>query len=276
MSAASDLLSGKLKKAGIDSSSLSVICESPDGEVFSLTTNGNTSISLWKQLREIVPQMESWPVILGKSEDGDALNEQVQEAYHGTTKTILDAASAIVPGDWFSKRQDEVVDELLEFGGDLYKGSPDGESSEIREEYRGIPRGPWPEGLVPNQDFIIPTDLITRKPLPTVHIALIPTSMSWQVPAYLRFGSFNECPSPAEHVALMKFWSDQYGAEIVGVTSDTVEMMVRRPPKAKNAAMQLAKQQYLYCADIVDQGTETLAALAATLLGGSVWFFWWD
>ncbi|WP_414650247.1 DUF4253 domain-containing protein, partial [Duganella sp.] len=34
--------------------------------------------------------------------------------------------------------------------------------------------------------------------------------------------------------------------------------------------------QYLYCADIVDQGTESIEALAATLLNARVWYFWWD
>jgi hypothetical protein len=31
-----------------------------------------------------------------------------------------------------------------------------------------------------------------------------------------------------------------------------------------------------YCEDVVLQGTLTLERLAATLLHGRVWFFWWD
>jgi hypothetical protein len=38
----------------------------------------------------------------------------------------------------------------------------------------------------------------------------------------------------------------------------------------------LAKEQYAYCADIVEQGVGTIEALAATLLNGHIWFFWWD
>jgi hypothetical protein len=38
----------------------------------------------------------------------------------------------------------------------------------------------------------------------------------------------------------------------------------------------LAQAQYVYCPDIVDQGVESIEALAATLLGDPRWFFWWD
>jgi Domain of unknown function (DUF4253) len=41
-------------------------------------------------------------------------------------------------------------------------------------------------------------------------------------------------------------------------------------------ALDLAREQYIYCSDIVSQGTGTLEALAAGLLGGTAWFFWWD
>jgi hypothetical protein len=40
--------------------------------------------------------------------------------------------------------------------------------------------------------------------------------------------------------------------------------------------MQLAMEQYLYCADIVDQGVESVANLATLLLKQKVWYFWWD
>jgi len=92
----------------------------------------------------------------------------------------------------------------------------------------------------------------------------------------LRFGGWNECPSPEVHVALMRLWQERFGAEVVGITRDVVEMRVERPPTNKVDALRLAKQQYLYCQDIVDQGTQTLESLAAVLLGGTSWFFWWD
>jgi len=40
--------------------------------------------------------------------------------------------------------------------------------------------------------------------------------------------------------------------------------------------MELAKEQYIFCNDIVDQGVGTVSALAATLLDSNYWYFWWD
>jgi hypothetical protein len=60
------------------------------------------------------------------------------------------------------------------------------------------------------------------------------------------------------------------------VSGDVIEMTVARPPMTKEAAMELAKEQFLYCPDIVYQGTESVEALAAGLLDARVWFFWWD
>jgi hypothetical protein len=37
-----------------------------------------------------------------------------------------------------------------------------------------------------------------------------------------------------------------------------------------------ALEQYAYCPDLVDQGTKSLAALAATLQDAGVWYAWWD
>lgn len=69
---------------------------------------------------------------------------------------------------------------------------------------------------------------------------------------------------------------DVYGAEIIGVLPDLMEMCVSRPPTTRDAALTRAKEQYIYCPDVVDQGTQTLQRLAAGLLNGTAWYFWWD
>ena len=63
---------------------------------------------------------------------------------------------------------------------------------------------------------------------------------------------------------------------MVGLTHDVLEMRVARPPADREGALDLARQHYLYCPDLVDQGTPTLDGLGAALLGSPVWSFWWD
>ncbi len=42
------------------------------------------------------------------------------------------------------------------------------------------------------------------------------------------------------------------------------------------AALGLAREQFLFCSDIVHQGTERLEVLPTALLDADTWFFWWD
>src|SRR5262249_54328128 len=98
----------------------------------------------------------------------------------------------------------------------------------------------------------------------------------WEVPAILNFGGWNECPDASVHVTMMKRWSEKCGAEVVGMNGDVVEMYAAQPPTTRDEALKLANEQFLYCNDIVIQGTQTIEALAAGLLGNNLWFFWWD
>src|SRR5205823_214172 len=119
-------------------------------------------------------------------------------------------------------------------------------------------------------------DPLTEKPYPEVVLTVLPTAESWTAPCFLRFGNWNEVPPPEVHAALFKYWSERYGATVACIASDVVEFTVARPPKSRAEAMELANQHYVYCTDIVDQGVETLEALAATLLNAPTWYFWWD
>jgi hypothetical protein len=98
----------------------------------------------------------------------------------------------------------------------------------------------------------------------------------WEIPAYLRFGDWNDCPAPEMHVAVLQYWAKEYDIEIYSMAGDVTECLVARPPASRGAAMKLAHEQFLYCTDIVLQGTESLAVLAATLEDSAVWYFWWD
>jgi hypothetical protein len=119
-------------------------------------------------------------------------------------------------------------------------------------------------------------DTLSRKVHPLVWVAKIPTAHTFEVPAYLKWGGWNACPVPQEHVAIWRYWHEKFGAEILCVTGDVIEATVARPPLEKEECYALAHEQFSYCEDILTQGVGSIDALAATVLGGKSWFFWWD
>ncbi|MCD6051904.1 MAG: hypothetical protein K0Q55_3313 [Verrucomicrobia bacterium] len=114
------------------------------------------------------------------------------------------------------------------------------------------------------------------KPLPEVFIAQLPGPEYWALPLHLRFGSWNACPDPVVHAAMARYWEGRYGARLAAITADTIEFTVDHPPESDEACAQLAREQYIYCQDIVDQGVGSVATLAQALKGSRTWFFWWD
>src|SRR5262249_5334448 len=92
----------------------------------------------------------------------------------------------------------------------------------------------------------------------------------------LRWGGWNECPAAEYHVAAMRSWRDRYGAELVGMSSGMLNFRVTAKPKTREEALALAREQYIYCADLIDQGVQTYSALAADLMANDWWYFWWD
>ena len=99
----------------------------------------------------------------------------------------------------------------------------------------------------------------------------------WEVPAYLTAQANDWDPPDAVHVALLKYWHERWKAELVSLTSGVLEMRVLQPPTIFREALELAKEQYLYAPDVVDQWLGgNLNTLAKMLLNGRVWRFWWD
>ncbi len=108
-----------------------------------------------------------------------------------------------------------------------------------------------------------------------VLLAQIPVQNPWEVFAYLPFGGWNECPDTEELMSVAKYWFNQYGAVPALLSSDVLEFTLPAPI-TKEQAKQVALEQYGFCADIVDQGTQTISKLENILCQSKIWFFWWD
>lgn len=138
------------------------------------------------------------------------------------------------------------------------------------------PLGEWPASPSVPVGLTVASDIMSGKPLKKVYLAIIPTEDATTIPAHLRWGDWNENPSPEWHVAALRSWRDRYGAELVGISADTMNVRVQRRPQSRDEAIALAREQYAYCSDIVDQGVGTISQLARNLMVDDWWFFWWD
>jgi hypothetical protein len=189
-----------------------------------------------------------YPILIGDAEDKERMFDAADES---NPSESLQFSQTINPTDWFAKRR------------------------ELDPEAYQADEGDW-LNQVSKMGIITHLDIRTRKPKKEVFIAQLKLEAPWEAFAHLGWGNWNECPAAAEHCAIQRYWASQYLSEVVSITGDVVQCAVSRPPTDRDTALKLAREQYVYCADIVDQGVESVAALAASLLNAKFWYFWWD
>jgi hypothetical protein len=141
---------------------------------------------------------------------------------------------------------------------------------------RGPELGEWPTEPMGAPELTVATETLTGSQLSKVQLVILPTDDWTTIPAYLNWGNWNACPAPEYHVAALRSWRDRFGAELIGLSHDVMNIRVKRRPETREGALDLAREHYAYCSDIVDQGVETLSALAAVLMQSDWWYFWWD
>jgi hypothetical protein len=107
-------------------------------------------------------------------------------------------------------------------------------------------------------------------------LLLIRVEHSYDVPAYLEFGGWNDCPAPELQVAVLREWRNEYRAAPACITGDVLECAVINRPQTEAQAMKLAAEHWIFCEDIVGQGTQSIRKLAMEIWRSPKWFFWWD
>ncbi|XZE21496.1 DUF4253 domain-containing protein [Pirellulaceae bacterium SH449] len=212
---------------------------------------GEKAIAEMQRLRSEFPDTGLWPILLGDDEELERIEDCLEDSSESPAE-ILSASNAIDANAWFVARTLE-----------------DPELYQCEE-------GDWPYVEPGEIGIVTHLDLSGSKPKKKVHIGLLPVIHSFESFAQLNWGGWNDCPFPKEHCAIHRYWKEKYGSEVVSVTGDIVQCFVANPPRDRAMAMALAREQYKYCYDIVDQGTGTIAALAASLLNAKTWYFWWD
>jgi hypothetical protein len=246
---------------GINTSAMTRFCTSPDGTQFVVPIPQSTAWVVWRRLRELVPETGYWPVLtLGYAAmawTDDEIGAVAEELAARSAEAVVAEALKLDVQDWLARRKA------------IYTmDDNDSEDPGAIEELAGA----WPDDALPRTDFWI---LDTPIGSGMLDLRLVPTTVAWQSPAFFTYGGSSGL-EPSEHVAVLWDWQRRYGAEVVSIAGDIIELAVEQPPQDRESAWALAWEHFAYCPDVVVQGTQTVGHLAALLLGGTAWYFWWD
>lgn len=223
-------------------------------ELNTLKVPGADAIRVLEEHRSQYTTTGMYPFLIG---DAEAL-ERIQESAEFNEQDpaeIIKASLDVDVKDWIERRRQE--------------SEEDGISADEM-------LGNWPGEITEKGSISIHKDILSGKTLKEVFLGFARLESPWHLPAVLQYGAWNDCPDPESHCAFHRHWMKRYDAEITGISGDTIECIVKKPPADREDATILAWEQYWYCADIVEQGCGSVLNLAATILNSRYWFFWWD
>lgn len=107
-------------------------------------------------------------------------------------------------------------------------------------------------------------------------VALLPHHQAWSAPAYFAFGGWSNNPSPAEHVGVLRRWQQRWGAELIGLGANTMDLLVRVKPTTWRQGFELAQEHIDYCPGVLSaNGITNLRELAHHLMTSPCWRFRW-
>lgn len=215
---------------------------------------GDDAIAALESRREAYPTTGSYPFLIGDARELERVHEAA-EYNEQSFEDIVRGSLNVDLAKWIADRRREA--ESYDFSADEVVGD-------------------WPGEVVEKGSVSLHRKTVSGAVMPEVILGSAAISEPWQLPAVVGYGGWNECPMPEVHCAFHSQWQTKFGAQIASMSGDVIECVVSNPPTDQAAAMELAWQQYWYCADIVDQGCETISNLAATLINSPYWFFWWD
>ncbi len=235
----------RLQAAGVDTAGLGLLGWAGELPVCGWDVDeGSSAVDRWRALRGVHRSTGLWPVLLGPR---DQLGE-TSSVFGGDHEpaAFLDGMRA---------QPHEVLTRLLRrTAGDA-----------ITQERPRLPS---------RLDELPEHFTVTDEP---GVLAVVPAAAGWQLPGLVSWwGAANVEVEPADHVAVLRSWEHRFGAELVALTYDTVELAVRRPPTAPDQVLALAREMDAYCPDAAGQDFGSLEGLCLELVPRRSWRFWWD
>ena len=80
----------------------------------------------------------------------------------------------------------------------------------------------------------------SKKNKSDVVLVKVSTKNPYEVLGYFGMGGYNDCPLPAEQVAVAKYWYEKYGAVPAVITYDEIEFYVEKPVQTLEEAKKVS------------------------------------
>jgi hypothetical protein len=167
------------------------------------------------------------------------------------------AFMAEVWSDWVEQADEDELADFAPFGAEC----PGLAAPGVLQENPGLVAD-WYAGLLEER----------RSPLGLVAVersADVLAVVGWQ-------GALHHNPWTAPLAAVVRSWEERFGARVVGLGFNTLELSVAAPPVTLEHAVHVAAEHWTFCPESIVQGPGTLVGYAEQIVGGNAWSFWWD
>jgi hypothetical protein len=212
---------------------------------------------LWAKLRAAHAETGLWPLLLEDSMQPWSTGQVAPDAPALIDNFEAGAFMREVWSDWLAQAHPDQIEDLYPFGrecpGLAEPGVPVAEPNAVADWYACV--------------------LAERRPLLGLAAASRGADalvvMGWQ-------GAVNHNEWVVPMAAVVRSWEDRFGARVVGVGFNTLELSVAAPPVTPEHAVRVAAEHWTFCPDNIIQGPGNLVDYGEQLLGKYFWSFWWD
>lgn len=213
---------------------------------------------LWPTLRAEHRRSGLWPLLLDDSAQPWSAGQVAPEPVSEIDGYDPAAFMSEVWADWLAPLPEwDQADELAPFGrrcpGLAPPGDPSADPDEVADWYaRTLASRGTPLGLAA---VSLGADALA--------------AIGWQ-------GALNHNQWTAPLAAVVRSWEDRFGARLVGMGFNTLELSVAAPPVTVPHALLVAAEHWAFCPDNIVQGAGDLVGYAEHIRGRHSWSFWWD
>jgi hypothetical protein len=190
-----------------------IVLSATDRVAFDLVVPGDEAFTTWAALRELVPRTGRYPVVAGQA---------IAEGMDDSDPQAFDELADILGAPHIGADDEPSLEQQIAFTQNF---DADAWFRERRLYLDIDPDELFQRGtlddLAPTVDLLGATKYTADERFALVHIVLMPTSQSWDVPIHLGWGGWNDAPLPHEHAALFRYWAQEHGAHVVTMSSSS-------------------------------------------------------